>query len=153
MTEDNENETNDEQKPRTFTQEQVNKLLADQKRTVSAKFGDYDDLKLKAGKLDQIQQESQTELEKALDRATKAEATVASYEAKKQADSWAAEIVKGSDIPASVLRGSTREELEAHFEQLKSLTPKAKRTPVPSGKSDGKSGSRAVEALRLMRQG
>lgn len=151
MPEDNEN--NGEQKPetRTFTQEQVNALLAEQKRTVAAKFGDYDDLKAKASKLDEIEKASQTELEQALDRAAKAEAAVAGYQAKEQAAQWAAEIVKGSEIPASVLRGSTREEMQAHFDQLKELAPKPKRTPVPPGKSGTETGSRAAAALRELR--
>lgn len=146
MSEDN-NEKPDE---RTFTQEQVNAMLADQKRKLGEKFGDYDDLKAAASKLAEIEESSKTELQKALDRATAAEERIAAYEAKEQTAKWAAEIVKGSSIPASVLRGSTREELEAHFNELKALAPTPKRTPVPAGKSGGE-GSRAAEALRLMR--
>lgn len=33
---------------KTFTQDQVNTLLADQKRSIQAKFADYDELKVKA---------------------------------------------------------------------------------------------------------
>lgn len=150
-----EEDPNPTDQPKTFTQEQVNALLADQKRKVGEKFADYDDIKAKASKLDQIQQESKTELEKALERATNAESAVAKYQAKEQTTTWAAEIVKDSEIPASVLRGSTREELEEHFNQLKDLaptTPKTKRTPVPTGKpTGGNTGSRAVAALRELR--
>lgn len=146
-----EEENNDKPESKTFTQEQVNGLLADQKRKIGEKFGDYDDLKERASKLSEIEESSKTELQKALDRATAAETRIASFEAKEQTAKWAAEIVKGSGIPASVLRGSTREELEAHFTELKDLAPKPKRTPVPPGKS-GEQGSRAAEALRLLRQ-
>lgn len=143
----------EEQKPevKTFTQEQVNALLAAEKRKASEKFSDYDDIKAKASKLDQIEQESKTELQKALERTTQLESELSSFKQKEQAAAWASEIVKGSDIPASVLRGSTREELEQHFEQLKELTPKQKRTPVPSGKPAGDGGgSRAVAALKQL---
>jgi hypothetical protein len=153
MTEENQNQPEGgEQQARTFTQEQVNALLAKQKREDAAKFGDYDDLKTKAAELDQLKQASKTELEQALDRATKAEAAVAGFQAKEQAKQWAADIVRGSEIPAHVLRGSTREELQAHFDQLKELAPKPKRTPAPSGKpAGGDTGSRAVQALRALR--
>lgn len=139
--------------PKSFTQDQVNALLAEQKRKDTAKFADYDDLKAAKTELDKLREESKTELQKALDRATAAESKVASFEAKEQAQQWAGEIVKGSEIPASVLRGSTREEMQAHFDQLKELAPKPpKRTSVPSGKpAGGDTGSRAVAALRELR--
>lgn len=151
MPEDNNNE-HEKSEIKTFTQEQVNAMLADQKRKLGEKFGDYEDVKAKASRLDELEERSKTELQKALDRATAAESRVASFEAREQSAQWAAEIVKGSTIPAHVLRGSTREELEAHFNDLKALAPKPIRTPVPTGKNDGQPGSRAAEALRQLRQ-
>lgn len=146
--------TEEEQKPevKTFTQEQVNALLAAEKRKAGEKFADYDDIKSKAAKLDQIEQESKTELQKALDEIATLKTEVSGYKTKEQVSAWSAEIVKDSDIPASVLRGSTREELEQHFEQLQALAPKQKRTPVPTGKPAGDGGgSRAAAALRELR--
>lgn len=144
----------EEEKPQTFTQEQVNTMLAEQKRKHGEKYADYDDLKAKAGKFDELEEQSKTDLQKMTERAEAAEKRIAAFEAKEQVASWAADIVKGSNIPASVLRGSTREELEAHFNELKDLAPQQqKRTPVPAGKPDDKPGSRAAEALRSMRQG
>lgn len=146
---------NEEQKPtetpKTFTQEQVNALLAEQRRKVESKFPDYDELKTSKAELDKIKSASQTEIEKALERANQAETKLSAYEAKEQAAQWAAEIVKDSEIPASVLRGNTREELQAHFDQLKDLAPKPARTPVPVGKASGDSASRAASALRSLR--
>ncbi len=48
---------------RTFTQEQVNDLLARQKGDVQRRYADYDDLKQRASKLDEIEAEKQTDLE------------------------------------------------------------------------------------------
>ncbi|MDR7253716.1 hypothetical protein J2X46_002706 [Nocardioides sp. BE266] len=59
---------------KTFTQEQVNAMLAEQKRKSGEKFADYADLKAKAAKLDEIEAASASELEKAVKAAT-AEAT------------------------------------------------------------------------------
>ena len=143
----------DEQKPvetKTFTQDQVNALLADTKRKEREKFADYDDVKAKAGRLDQIEQESKTETQKALDKAAELETELNKYRTKDQVTQWAAEITKDSEIPASVLRGSTKEELEQHFEELKGLAPKPKRTSAPAGTPSGESGSRAVAALRSL---
>jgi len=148
-------ENEDGQKPvegKSFTQEQVNALIAEAKRKEREKIPtDYDDLKAKASKLDQLEQESKTELQKALDKATALETELTGYKTKEQVSAWAADVVKGSDIPASVLRGSTKEELEQHFEQLKALAPKPKRTSAPAGQVTGEGqGSRAVAALRSL---
>jgi hypothetical protein len=145
--------TEEEQKPevKTFTQEQVNALLATEKRKAAEKFADYDAVKEKASRLDQLEQDSKTELQKALDEAAALKSKVEKFERQAQVNTWADEITKDSDIPASVLRGETREELEKHFEQLQALAPKPKRTPAPSGKSAGDGGgSRAVAALRQL---
>lgn len=138
--------------PKAFTQEQVNALLADQKRKLGEKFADYDDVKAKASKLDQLEQDSKSELQKLLDENTELKTKVGSFEQEKQVTAWAAEIVKDSTIPASVLRGNTKEELEAHFKDLQELAPKPKRTPVPTGQPSGEgTGSRAATALRELR--
>lgn len=150
-----ENNENVEQKPdesKTFTQEQVNALLASEKRKYGEKYADYDDLKAKASQFDALEESAKSELQKALDRAADAEKKAAAFEQREQIGKWAAEIAKDSQIPASALRGNTREELEAHFKELEALIPKQqqKRTPVPAGKPTGDSSSRAVAALRSL---
>lgn len=61
--------------PRTFTQEQVDRIVQDRlARAKTQPPDDYDDLKAKAAKLDEIEQANKTELDKALERAEKAEA-------------------------------------------------------------------------------
>ena len=141
---------------KTFTQDQVNAFMAEEKRKTQASFADYDDFKAKAEKFDKAEQASLSELE----RERKAHAVDADeltkYRTREQVAKWAAEIVKDSPIPANVLRGSTKEELVEHFEQLKALAvPTKQRTHVPPGKpTDGEpTGSRAAAAIREMRRG
>jgi len=152
MTEENKEEQKTESKTeqKTFSQDQLNALVADAKRKEREKFADYDDLKTKAATLDEIEQSSKTETQKALDKAAELETELNKYRTKDQVTQWAAEITKDSEIPASVLRGSTKEELEQHFEELKGLAPKPKRTSAPAGTPSGESGSRAVAALRSL---
>lgn len=52
-----------------LTQEQVNAILAEEKRKTLAKFEGFDDLKAKAEKFDQIEAQNATELEKAVKKA------------------------------------------------------------------------------------
>lgn len=146
-----ENEEN-RPEPKTFSQEQVNTLLAAERRTAAEKFTDYDTLKSKAEQFDAAEQASQTELQRVTAESETLKTQLAAYQLKEQVTGWAADIVKDSAIPASVLRGSTKEELEAHFTELQALTPKPKRTPVPAGDPvEHGGGSRAAAAIRQMR--
>lgn len=65
--------TQPEPTSKTFTQEQVNTLLADQKRKAAERFADYDDLKAAKSRLDELETANQTELQKLQARAEKAE--------------------------------------------------------------------------------
>lgn len=64
----------------TFTpitsQEELDKALGPRLERERSKFGDYKDLKAKASKYDELEQASKSDLEKANDRAAKAEAEV-----------------------------------------------------------------------------
>lgn len=128
--------------PPAFTQDDVNRMIADRlsrqkesiEREFGEKFGDYDALKDKATKFDEIDERSKTELQKLTERAEKAERLIAERDeadrkAKAEAElreklaKEAADIVKGSKVPATALRGNTREELQAHFAELNALIP------------------------------
>ena len=140
------------------SQADLDRIIGERIARERGKFADYDELKRKANEFDKAAEASKTELQKALDRAEAAEKRAAAFEAKEQAASWAAEIVKGSDVPASLLRGDTKEALQAHFDQLKNDPHFAppKRRAVPTGKADredvGEKG-RAAAALRELRGG
>lgn len=73
--------TGDEFKPIT-SQEDLNRVLEDRLRRERAKFADYRDVKAKASKLDEIEQANKSEIDKAMDRVTKAEAEVAQLPAR-----------------------------------------------------------------------
>lgn len=84
-----------------------------------------------AQKLADIEEASKTEAQKLADKAASAEARVKALEQEKQVRSWAAEVAKDAGVPVEVLRGDTREALEAHAAQLKALmTPETPQTPT-----------------------
>lgn len=76
-----------------------------------------------AERLAEIEEASKSEAQKQADRVADLESKVKGYESREQTAAWAKEVVKGSNVPADALRGDTREELEAHFEQIKSIMP------------------------------
>lgn len=59
--------------PKTFTQLELDAIIADRLTRNSAKFADYDALKEKAARVDKADEDAKTELQRALDKAAKAE--------------------------------------------------------------------------------
>lgn len=64
------------------SQEDLNRTIADRISRERSKFADYADLKAKAERLDELEAANKSEIEKATDRVTKAEAEVAAIPAK-----------------------------------------------------------------------
>ena len=68
---------------KTFTQEQVDKIVQERlKRAKSEKPADYDELKAKAARLDEIEDAQKSELERITEQATKAQASAADWQSK-----------------------------------------------------------------------
>ena len=74
-----------EEQDRTFTQTELDAIIADRLKRERAKTADYDDLKAKASKLDELEEAQKSELEKAQERADKAEALAKAAEERAQA--------------------------------------------------------------------
>lgn len=71
---------------RTFSQEEVNKIVADRlKRAKATPPADYDELKAKAARLDELEAANKSDLERANDAATKAKAAADEWKAKFEA--------------------------------------------------------------------
>lgn len=103
--------------PGTFTQEQVNALVAETRRKTTEKFADYEDLKAKASEYDVQKDAGRSEAEKAEARAKKAEQELAA--AREQSRQLLVEAVAAAKgVPAGHITGTTREELEASADQL-----------------------------------
>lgn len=105
---------------RTFTQDEVNRLIGERLDRFKASV-DLDGLQAKAARLDQEQEASKTELQKAQERAAAAEK--ARDEALTAATREAVAREKG--VPPHHLTGTTREELEASADGLLSWREEA----------------------------
>ena len=138
------------------SQDELDRVLAKRLERERSKYSDYDEIKAKAAEFDKVAEASKTELQREREAREAAEAELGKYRTREQVAKWAEEIVKDSEVPAAALRGSTREELEEHFNVLKALVKPAppRRTATPPGRpsTDGEKG-RAAAALREMRRG
>lgn len=93
----------------SFSQDDVNRIVQDRLDRERKKFEGFDEYKAAAERLQSVE----TEKQKLADQ-------VAEFEAKTQHDQLVAEVAESSGVPQDLLRGSTKEELEAHAEQLMS---------------------------------
>lgn len=135
---------------RMFTQEELDKAISDRlKRDRKkhadelAKFADYDELKAKAEKLDEIEAASKTELEKTIEamnaaskRANDAEARVAALEAKAEHDAIVAKVASEEGVLAELLKGDDEDELRASAQAIKAYV-EAQKPKVPETKAGG----------------
>ncbi len=114
------------------SQEDLNRVIGE--RLKRAKPADYDDLKAKAAKFDEVEQASKTELQKAFDRAAAAEKKAADLEAAeknrmeaearaKEIAGWAEAAAKKHGIPAELIRGADKDEISAHAAALAAAMP------------------------------
>lgn len=99
------------------TQADLDRIIQDRVARVKAGYADYDDLKAKAGQVETFQSRI-SELEAAK---TELDGKVQTFQAEKDRAALVSEIAKDKKVPADVLRGSTREELEAHADTLAAL--------------------------------
>lgn len=115
------------------TQADLDRIIADRLSRERAKFADYDDLKAKAAEHDKAVEASKTEAQKAADRLAALESQVTEYETREQIAAWKAEVAEATNVPASALAGSTKEEIEAHAAILQPLIaqPEATHRPIP----------------------
>ena len=105
-----EQQPNQEQPESTFSQEDVNRIVQERLQREREKYSDYDELKSAAERAQELEAEKQTLAER-----------VAEFEAKEEQSKLVAQVAIDAGVPADALRGSTKEELEAHAEVLKSL--------------------------------
>lgn len=135
------------------SQDDLNKVINDRLRREREKFSDYEDAKRKASEFDKLQEKNKTDLEKEQTRATEAEKRAEAAEAK----TLKAEVALAKGIPAKFLVGSTKEELEAHADELIAFRGEQKpgKQTIPSltpGEEQPKKGAAAAGIAEAQRR-
>lgn len=125
----------------TFTQDQVNALIAKEKGRFQQKYADYPDLKSKAAKLEEIESANASELEKVQKKAAELESKLAETSAAALRQKVAME----KELPAKLVPFLTATDEEGLAEQaatlLENLKPETPdfdggpRDPAPEPKS------------------
>lgn len=134
-------ENNAEGQNRTFTQEELNAIVGKRLAEEKSKFADYEDLKAKASKFDEMEEANKSELQKATERANALETELNGLKKAEEVRLMRENVAKETGIPSNLLTGTTEEECKAQAEAIKAYAqpsgyPKVKdggEIPKPNG--------------------
>lgn len=98
-----------EQSEKTFTQSELDQIIGERLKREREKYPDYDALKEKAAKLDQIEEDAKTELQKAQEKAEKLEAELSAMKHADEVRAIRDKVAQTTGVPASLLTGETEE--------------------------------------------
>ena len=119
---------------RTFTQAEVNALVQERLSRDRARYADYDSLKEKAAKYDQIEEESKTELQKATERADTLQKEIDQMKRANSVREIRAKVALETGVPENLLTAETEEDCQA---QAKAILSFAKPGAYPEVKDSG----------------
>ena len=103
------------------TQADLDRIVGDRLARERKKYADYNDLKAKAEKLDELEDANQSELDKVRKQFESTKAELDELKSAQQVTEWKNTVAKDTGVPASVLRGTTEDDIRSHAESLKAL--------------------------------
>jgi hypothetical protein len=113
------------------TQAELNEIVEKRLARERAKYSDYNDVKARAAKFDELEEEKKSELDKLTSKATKAEQrAIAAEQALLKS-----EVAREKGVPVKLLTGSTKEELEAAADELIAFRGEQKTEEEPGATS------------------
>lgn len=121
-----------------FTPEQqkiVDKLVGEARVKARKQNENYEVYKQAYEELEALKESQKSDLEKANARAAKVESELKALKHEKEIAQLAAQVAKEKEVPASLLRGDTLEELETHADEI--LAAFQSKPSTPTLHSDG----------------
>lgn len=112
--------TNTEQ-PKTFTQQELDAIVADRLKRERAKYEGFEDFKAKAQKLDELEEANKSELDKAHERVSTLEAELNRLKKADEIRAIREKVAKEQGIPAESMSLLTGDTEEACLEQAKTI--------------------------------
>lgn len=119
---------------KTFTQAEVDAIVGDRLKRDRAKYADYDTLKEKAQKFDALEEESKSELQKAVERADALQTKLDAMESANAVREMREQIAEETGVPANLLTAMEEDECRA---QAKAILEYAKPSGYPTVRDGG----------------
>lgn len=143
-----ENEIPAEEK--TFTQKELDSIVAERLKRERSKYEGFDELKAKAAKFDELEEASKTELQKATERAEKLQTELDSIKKSQELKNLRETVAKEAGIPLesmSLLTGETEEVLKDQAKTIMSMLNPSTYPQVPDRGEVHNVGTPAVRDL------
>ena len=101
------------EEPKTFTQDELNKIVQERLYKERAKYEGFEDMTAKAAKFDEMEEANKTELQKAQERAEKLEAKLKGIEAEQEIRNIKEKVSAETGVPVNLLNGTTEEDCKS----------------------------------------
>ena len=139
--------TTEAKEEKLFTQEELNQIIGTRIARIQANYADYDDLKAKAAKYDEIEEESKTELQKMTERADALQAELDGMKKQTALRDLRDKVAKQTGVPADLLSGETEEACMAQAEAIMNFAKPGSYPTVKDGGEVQKTGKRSTRDL------
>lgn len=120
---------------RTFTQAELDAIVSDRLKRERTKYEGFEEFKEKAAKLDELEEASKTELQKATERAKALEAELDTMKKAEELRTLRDKVASETGVPVSLLSAETEEACRSQAEQI--LAFASKNGSYPSLKDGG----------------
>ena len=107
-----------QQTERTFTQAEMNAIIADRLNRERSKYADYDALKAKAQQFDAAQEAGKTELQRANEKAASLQAQLDNLTKANTLRDIRSKVSSATGVPAELLSGDTEEACNAQAKAI-----------------------------------
>ena len=109
------------QEQKTFTQAELDAVVKDRLKREREKYADFDALKAKAAKFDEIEQANKTELEKANEQVSALKAQLDGIKKAEELREMRTKIATENNVPIELLTGATEEECQTQADKVKEM--------------------------------
>lgn len=130
---------------KTFTQAELDRIVKERTYRAQEKYADYDELKEKAARLDALEEQSKTELQKATDKAAKLQAELDGLKNAEKVRAMREKVSKETDVPMDLLNGSTVEECMEQAKKIKAFANPSYPNLRDGGEPSGSPGASAAQ--------
>lgn len=103
---------------RTFTQAEVDAIVGDRLKRDRAKYADYEDLKAKAERFDQLEAGQQSELQEAIESRNALQAELDALKSANAIRDIRSKVAEETGVPAHLLTAATEDECKAQAESI-----------------------------------
>lgn len=119
---------------KTFTQAELNQIVQERLQREREKYADYESMKEKANRLDQIEEDAKSELQKAQEKAEKLQAELSAVKHAEEIRTIRDKVAQATGVPANLLSGETE---DLCTEQANAILSFKSSTPYPTVKDGG----------------